>query len=49
MLEEPLMMDECARVSQAIRKDNTPGASELAHRAVQCVIPFFETWGALHP
>ena len=42
MLEEPLMMDECARVLQVIREDNTPGASELVHRAVQCVILFFE-------
>jgi hypothetical protein len=49
MSEEPLMMDECARVLQAIREDNTSGASELVHRAVQCVIPFSETWGTLHP
>ncbi len=49
MLEEPLMMDECVRVLQAILEDNTPGASELARRAVQCVIPFFETWGDPSP
>ncbi len=42
-------MDECARALQAIREDNTSGASELVHRAVQCVVLFSETSGDPSP
>lgn len=42
-------MDECARALQAIREDNSSGASELVHRAVQCVILFSETSRAASP
>ncbi len=37
------MTEECENVLKAIREDNTSGASELVHRAVQCLILFSET------
>lgn len=37
------MIEECENVLKAIREDNTSGASELVHRAVQCLILFSET------
>jgi translation initiation factor eIF-2B subunit delta len=43
------MMDECERALQAIREDNTSGASELVHKAVQCVVLFSETSGNPSP
>ena len=36
------MIEECENVLKAIREDNTSGASELVHRAVQCLILFSE-------
>ncbi len=37
------MIEECENVLRAIREDNTSGASELVHRAVQGLILFSET------
>ncbi len=37
------MIKECENALRAIREDNTSGASELVHRAVQCLILFSET------
>jgi translation initiation factor 2B subunit (eIF-2B alpha/beta/delta family) len=37
------MIEECENALRAIREDNTSGASELVHRAVQCLILFSET------
>jgi eIF-2B alpha/beta/delta-like uncharacterized protein len=37
------MIEEYENVLRAIREDNTSGASELVHRAVQCLILFSET------
>ncbi|MFQ6078850.1 MAG: translation initiation factor eIF-2B, partial [Thermodesulfobacteriota bacterium] len=37
------MIEECENALRAIREDNTSGASELVHRAAQCLILFSET------
>jgi translation initiation factor 2B subunit (eIF-2B alpha/beta/delta family) len=37
------MIEECELTLQAIREDNTSGASELVHKAAQCVIFYSET------
>jgi translation initiation factor eIF-2B subunit delta len=37
------MIEECELALKAIREDNISGASELVHRAVQCLILFSET------
>lgn len=37
------MIEECENALRAIREDNTSGASELVHRAVECLILFSET------
>ncbi len=36
------MIEECENVLKAIREDNTSGASELVHRAIQCLMLFSE-------
>jgi len=43
------MIEECENALKAIREDNTSGASELVHRAVQCLIFFSETSKAPSP
>ncbi len=43
------MIEECELALKAIREDNTSGASELIHRAVQCLILFSETSQAPSP
>ncbi len=43
------MIEGCENVLKAIREDNTSGASELVHRAAQCLIFFSETSKAPSP